>query len=173
MGITDIDPLRYSLLFERFLNPERVSMPDIDVDFCQDKRRSFIEHVREVYGPPLVSQIITYGKLAAKAAVKDITWNSLGVPFGASNELTGMVPDKPGTKLTDALAEEGVEPRLALNPLYNRVFKSALNTEGENRQNRYSCCRCGHCRQTPGRKTALYRDGPEGGPVVQYDMEVF
>ena len=115
MGITDIDPLRYSLLFERFLNPERVSMPDIDVDFCQDRREEAIEHVREVYGPPLVSQIITYGKLAAKAAVKDIA-RSLGIPFNASNELPGMVPDKPGTKLKDALAEEGVEPRLALKP---------------------------------------------------------
>ena len=88
MGITDIDPLRYSLLFERFLNPERVSMPDIDVDFCQDRREEAIEHVREVYGPPLVSQIITYGKLGQCKGrhVKDIA-RSLGIPFNASNEI--------------------------------------------------------------------------------------
>ena len=170
MGITDIDPLRYSLLFERFLNPERVSMPDIDVDFCQDRREEAIEHVREVYGPPLVSQIITYGKLAAKAAVKDIA-RSLGVPFGASNELTGMVPDKPGTKLTDALAEEGVEPRLALNPLYNRVFKLALNIEGKTRQTGIHAAGVVIADRPLVEHAPLYRDGPEGGPVVQYDMK--
>ncbi len=170
MGITDIDPLRYSLLFERFLNPERVSMPDIDVDFCQDRREEAIEHVREVYGPPLVSQIITYGKLAAKAAVKDIA-RSLGVPFGASNELTGMVPDKPGTKLKDALAEEGVEPRLALNPLYNRVFKLALNIEGKTRQTGIHAAGVVIADRPLVEHAPLYRDGPEGGPVVQYDMK--
>ena len=170
MGITDIDPLRYSLLFERFLNPERVSMPDIDVDFCQDRREEAIEHVREVYGPPLVSQIITYGKLAAKAAVKDIA-RSLGIPFNGSNEIAGMVPDKPGTKLKDALAEEGVLPRLALNPLYNRVFKLALNIEGKTRQTGIHAAGVVIADRPLVEHAPLYRDGPEGGPVVQFDMK--
>ena len=126
--------------------------------------------MREVYGPPLVSQIITYGKLAAKAAVKDIA-RSLGVPFGASNELTGMVPDKPGTKLKDALAEEGVEPRLALNPLYNRVFKLALNIEGKTRQTGIHAAGVVIADRPLVEHAPLYRDGPEGGPVVQYDMK--
>ncbi|MCA9571317.1 MAG: DNA polymerase III subunit alpha, partial [Myxococcales bacterium] len=72
LRITDIDPMQYDLLFERFLNPERVSMPDFDVDFCQDRREEVIEHVREKYGSPVVSQIITYGTLKAKAAVRDV-----------------------------------------------------------------------------------------------------
>ncbi len=170
MGITDIDPLRYSLLFERFLNPERVSMPDIDVDFCQDRRELAIEHVRDVYGAPLVSQIITYGKLAAKAAVKDIA-RSLGIPFNGSNEIAGMVPDKPGTKLKDALEEDGVLPRLSLNPLYNRVFKLALNIEGKTRQTGIHAAGVVIADRPLVEHAPLYRDGPEGGPVVQYDMK--
>ena len=90
MGITDIDPLRFGLLFERFLNPERVSMPDIDVDFCQDRREEAIEHVRVKYGAPLVSQIITYGKLQAKAAIKDVS-RALAIEFRAANDIVRYV----------------------------------------------------------------------------------
>ena len=104
MGITDIDPLRYGLLFERFLNPERVSMPDIDVDFCQDRREEAIEHVRKKYGAPLVSQIITYGKLQAKAAIKDVS-RALGVEFRAANDIVKFVPEQLGIKLKEALED--------------------------------------------------------------------
>lgn len=170
MGITDIDPLKYQLLFERFLNPERVSMPDIDVDFCQDRREEAIEHVREVYGPPLVSQIITYGKLAAKAAVKDIS-RALGINFNASNEIAGLVPEKPGTKLKDALAEQSTLDRLALNPMYNRVFRLAQNIEGKTRQTGIHAAGVVIADKPLVEHAPLYRDGPEGGPVVQYDMK--
>ena len=86
-------------------------------------------------------------------------------------KLLGMVPDKPGTKLKDALAEEGVEPRLALNPLYNRVFKLALNIEGKTRQTGIHAAGVVIADRPLVEHAPLYRDGPEGGPVVQYDMK--
>ncbi len=81
LGITDLDPLRYDLLFERFLNPERVSMPDFDIDFCQDGRDRVIEYVRHKYGAECVSQIATFGTMAAKAVVRDVG-RVLGMPYG-------------------------------------------------------------------------------------------
>ena len=82
LGITDVDPLKYDLLFERFLNPERVSMPDFDIDFCMDNRRDrVIEYVAQRYGRTRVSQIITYGSMAAKAVVRDVG-RVLGHPYG-------------------------------------------------------------------------------------------
>ena len=98
LGITDIDPLQYDLLFERFLNPERVSMPDIDVDFCFRRRGEVIEYVTEKYGRENVTQIITFGTLAAKAAIKD-TARVLDVPFTEADKLAKLVPDGPGVEL--------------------------------------------------------------------------
>ena len=80
MGITDIDPLQYELLFERFLNPERVSMPDIDIDFCMNRRGEVIEYVTQKYGREKVAQIITFGTMAAKAAIKDVG-RALDMPY--------------------------------------------------------------------------------------------
>ena len=133
MGITDIDPMHFGLLLERFLNPERVSMPDIDVDFCQDRREEAIEHVRVKYGRELVSQIITYGKLAARAAIKDVA-RALGVEFRASNDIAAFVPEKPGTKLSDALEDEKLLAFMDTDPLVRRVITLAQNVEGMTRQ---------------------------------------
>ena len=99
MRITDIDPIRFGLLFERFLNPERVSMPDIDVDFCQDRREEAIEHVRLKYGSDRVSQIITYGTLKAKAAVRDVARVLGSKSFGEADRIAKLVPDQLGIKL--------------------------------------------------------------------------
>jgi DNA polymerase-3 subunit alpha len=102
MRITDIDPVRFELLFERFLNPERISMPDIDVDFAQDRREEVIEHVRQKYTAPLVSQIITYGKLQAKAALRDAA-RVCDLSFQEADRLSKLVPNVLNITLADAL----------------------------------------------------------------------
>lgn len=103
LGITDIDPLRYGLLFERFLNPERVSMPDFDIDFCMDKRDRVIDYVAKKYGRDHVSQIITYGTMAAKAVLRD-TGRVLGMPYGQVDKIAKLIPARPlDLTLSDAL----------------------------------------------------------------------
>ena len=103
LGITDLDPLRYDLLFERFLNPERVSLPDFDVDFCMDRRDEVIDYVAEKYGRDRVSQIITYGTMAAKAVLRD-TGRVLGMPYGQVDRIAKLLPKVPlDLSLEDAL----------------------------------------------------------------------
>jgi len=111
LRITDLDPLRYDLLFERFLNPERVSMPDFDIDFCQDGRDRVIEYVREKYGRASVSQIATFGTMAAKAVVRDVG-RVMEWPYGRTDELAKLIPFQPGKLITLEMARE-MEPRLA------------------------------------------------------------
>ncbi|MCS7026484.1 MAG: DNA polymerase III subunit alpha [Bryobacteraceae bacterium] len=105
MEITDIDPLQYGLLFERFLNPERISMPDIDIDFCTHRRGEVIQYVTEKYGREQVAQIITFGTLAAKAAVKDVG-RVLDMTFGEVEKLTKLIPPTLNIKLKDAIEQE-------------------------------------------------------------------
>ncbi len=102
LGITDLDPLAFDLLFERFLNPERVSMPDFDIDFCMDKRDKVIQYVGEKYGSDRVSQIITYGTMAAKAVVRDVA-RVMGHPYGFGDRLSKMVPMDIGITLSKSL----------------------------------------------------------------------
>ncbi len=104
IGITDLDPLPYDLLFERFLNPERVSMPDFDVDFCMDNRDRVIEYVTQHYGRERVGQIITYATMAARGVVRDVT-RVMGHPYGFGDRLAKLIPGLPGTTLADALEE--------------------------------------------------------------------
>jgi DNA polymerase-3 subunit alpha len=111
LGITDIDPLRYDLLFERFLNPERVSMPDFDVDFCMEGRDRVIEYVADKYGRDRVSQIITYGTMAAKAVVRDVG-RVLGLSYGYVDRIAKLIPFELGITLEDALAKEPELKRL-------------------------------------------------------------
>ncbi|MDE2424167.1 MAG: DNA polymerase III subunit alpha [Betaproteobacteria bacterium] len=105
LSITDLDPLRYDLLFERFLNPERVSMPDFDVDFCQDGRDRVIEYVREKYGAQCVSQIVTFGTMAAKAVIRDVG-RVLDLPYGFVDQLAKLIPFEIGITLEKAKAQE-------------------------------------------------------------------
>ncbi len=111
LKITDLDPLEYDLLFERFLNPERVSMPDFDVDFCMDKRDRVIDHVAEMYGRDAVSQIITFGTMAAKAVIRDVG-RVLGHPFGFVDRISKMIPPDPGMTLEKAFKAEPALPEL-------------------------------------------------------------
>ncbi|OUI96964.1 DNA polymerase III subunit alpha [Acetobacter indonesiensis] len=110
LTITDIDPLPFNLLFERFLNPERVSMPDFDIDFCQDRRDEVIAYVRREYGADRVAQIITFGKLQARAAVRDVG-RVLGLPYGMVNRVAELIPNNPAKPVTLKEAIAG-EPKL-------------------------------------------------------------
>ena len=105
LGITDIDPLQYDLLFERLLNPERVSMPDLDIDFCMERRDEVINHVAELYGAEAVSQIATFGTMAAKAVVRDVA-RVQGKPYGLADRLSKMIPFEVGMTLDKAVAQE-------------------------------------------------------------------
>ncbi len=110
LGITDLDPLRYNLLFERFLNPERVSMPDFDIDFCQDGRDRVIDYVKQRYGADSVSQIVTFGTMAAKAVVRDVG-RVLELPYNFCDQLAKLIPFQPGKLITLEMARE-MEPQL-------------------------------------------------------------
>ncbi len=171
MRITDIDPIRYGLLFERFLNPERVSMPDIDVDFCQDRREEAIEHVRRKYGDDRVSQIITYGTLKAKAAVRDVA-RVLDLSFTEADRIAKLVPEQLGIKLSEAIEQE---PKLAAmrdgDPKVRRVLSLAQGIEGTMRQTGVHAAGVVIADRPLMDYAPLYRDEPEGGPVVQYDMK--
>ncbi|GAB3749404.1 DNA polymerase III subunit alpha [Lysobacter olei] len=122
LGITDLDPLPYDLLFERFLNPERVSMPDFDIDFCMDRRDEVIDYVARKYGRDRVSQIITYGTMAAKAVVRD-SGRVLGHPYGMVDGIAKLIPNTLGISLDDALGESEAarkNPELASSDLITR-----------------------------------------------------
>ena len=130
LGITDIDPLKYSLLFERFLNPERVTMPDIDVDFCYVRREEVIEYVKRRYGEDHVAQIVTFGTLAAKGAIKDVG-RALNMPFSEMNKITKLVPSELGITIQKAL-----DTTKELKALYDeseevhRLLDFAMGVEG-------------------------------------------
>ena len=122
LGITDLDPLRYTLLFERFLNPERVSMPDFDIDFCQDGRDRVIDYVKKKYGADSVSQIVTFGTLAAKAAVRDVG-RVLDLPYPFVDGIAKLIPFQPGKVVTlkrrTADSEANVMYAREIEPLIN------------------------------------------------------
>ena len=130
LGITELDPIRHNLLFERFLNPERISMPDIDIDFCQRRRGEVIDYVSERWGADHVCQIITFGTLAAKAALKAVC-RVYDIPFSQANSWAGMIPSNPGTKLKDALLD-GMELKKLCdeNSQVQSLVDEALHMEG-------------------------------------------
>jgi DNA polymerase-3 subunit alpha len=135
LGITNVDPLRFDLLFERFLNPERVSMPDIDVDFCFERRGEVIEYVRERYGRTSVGQIITFGTLKARAALKDVA-RLLRIPPGEADRLTKLVPSGPAFALSipEAVAKVAEFRELVeANPAYRQCVRLASRIEGISR----------------------------------------
>jgi DNA polymerase-3 subunit alpha len=133
MAITDIDPLQYGLLFERFLNPERVSMPDIDVDFCMNRRGEVIQYVTEKYGREQVAQIITFNTLGARAAIKDVG-RVLEMPFADVERITKLVPNVLNISLEDAMKQEpGFAEAAKKDPRVDDVLKVALRLEGLSR----------------------------------------
>jgi DNA polymerase-3 subunit alpha len=133
MGITDIDPMRHKLLFERFLNPDRISMPDIDVDFCFEKRPEIIRYVEEKYGRENVSQIITFGTMAARAVIKDVA-RVLNLGFQESDRISKLVPEELGITLERAIAEApGLKEVAQQSETHDMLLRNAQVLEGLNR----------------------------------------
>ncbi len=167
-GITEVDPLKYALIFERFLNESRVSMPDIDVDFCIDNRYKVIEYVKEKYGEPNVSQIITFGTLGAKQAVRDIG-KAMGMSTSEVDRIAKEIPAHPGTTIDSAI-EEAPELRKMIeeDPAIAKIIDTARHLEGAPR----------HCSKHAA--GVVIADRPvmdyvplyvvEGVPVTQYSM---
>jgi DNA polymerase-3 subunit alpha len=130
LGITDIDPLQHELLFERFLNPERISMPDIDIDFCMNRRGEVIEYVTHKYGRENVAQIITFGTMAAKAAIKDVG-RAMDMPYSDVDRIAKMVPTTLNIKLDDALTESAaLQEAYQKDPQVKQLLDTALKLEG-------------------------------------------
>lgn len=139
LEITNLDPLQYDLLFERFLNPDRISMPDIDIDFEDTRREEVIKYVQQKYGKDRVCQISTFGTMAAKAAVKDVG-RTHGIDFAEMNELAGKIPSKPGIKLADALEEVEFKEAYESNRKHAEIIDTALVLEGTVRQAGVHAC---------------------------------
>lgn len=130
LGITRIDPLKYDLLFERFLNPSRISMPDIDIDFCKDRREEMIHYTRERYGNENVCQIITFGKLKAKNALRDMG-RVMDVPLSEVDKMAKKIPDGPGVKLAKAIEDDpDLKEAFENSDLHKKWFGLALKVEG-------------------------------------------
>ncbi len=129
LGITNIDPIYYELLFERFLNPERISMPDIDIDFSDERRDEVLQYVIEKYGIEKVSKVCTFGTLAAKAALKDVG-RARGIPFAEMNAMTKLLPNKPGFSLSDAEEVKDFTDLLDKNLGLQKVFEVSRKLEG-------------------------------------------
>ncbi len=133
LGITDIDPIPYGLLFERFLNPERISMPDIDMDFCQARRQEILDYVVDKYGRHNVAQIITFGKLLAKGVIRDVA-RVLDMPYSKADAMAKLIPDELGIDLKASYEKEPkIKELLESDPQAKRTWEYALALEGLNR----------------------------------------
>jgi DNA polymerase-3 subunit alpha len=174
LGITNLDPLKYDLLFERFLNPERVSMPDFDIDFCQEKRELVIEYVRKKYGKDSVSQIVTFGSMGAKAVLRDVG-RVLDMPLGLCDSLAKLVPNNPADPWTlDRAYKEDLQfkEKVDTDDDVNTLFQHAKQLEGITRN---VGMHAGGVLIAPGKLTEfcpLYSaDEEQGGVVSQFDKD--
>lgn len=169
LKITDLDPLEYDLLFERFLNPERVSMPDFDIDFCMDNRDKVISYVADNYGRDAVSQIITFGTMAAKAVVRDVA-RVQGKSYGLADKLSKMIPPTPGMTLAQALQEEPqLKEFIEIDGDAGEIWEMAVQLEGLTRN---VGKHAGGVVIAPTKLTdfsPLYCDETGGGLVTQFD----
>ncbi|WP_230432750.1 DNA polymerase III subunit alpha [Plesiomonas shigelloides] len=169
LKITDLDPLEFDLLFERFLNPERVSMPDFDVDFCMDKRDQVIEHVADMYGRDAVSQIITFGTMAAKAVIRDVG-RVLGHPYGFVDRISKLIPPDPGMTLAKAFeAEPQLQAAYDADEEVRALIDMARKLEGVTRN---AGKHAGGVVIAPTKITdfaPLYCDSEGHHPVTQFD----
>jgi DNA polymerase-3 subunit alpha len=173
LDITDLDPLRFGLLFERFLNPERVSMPDFDIDFCQDRRDEVIRYVQERYGRERVAQIITFGTLQARGVMRDVG-RVLEMPYGQVDKLTKLVPQNPANPVTLKKAIED-EPKLQMaaeeEPVVKRMLDIALKLEGLNRHASTHAAGIVIGDRPLAELVPLYKDPKSGWPVTQFNMK--
>jgi DNA polymerase-3 subunit alpha len=173
LTITDLDPLRFNLLFERFLNPERVSMPDFDIDFCQSRRDEVISYVQQKYGRDQVAQIITFGKLQARAVLRDVG-RVLQMSYGQVDTLCKMVPNNPANPVTLAEAIEG-EPRLQAerdsDPQVAELIEISLKLEGLYRHASTHAAGVVIGDRPLQQLVPLYRDPKSDMPVTQFNMK--
>ena len=173
LTITDLDPLKFGLLFERFLNPDRVSMPDFDIDFCQDRRDEVIQHVQEKYGHDRVAQIITFGKLQARAALRDVG-RVLGMPYGQVDRICKLVPFNPAHPPTLAQALEQ-EPQLremrAADETVDRLIDIAMRLEGLYRHASTHAAGVVIGDRPLQELLPLYRDPRSDMPATQFSMK--
>src|SRR5277367_439516 len=173
LTITDLDPIRFGLLFERFLNPERVSMPDFDIDFCQDRRGEVIDYVQQRYGRDQVAQIITFGTLQARGVLRDVG-RVLQMPYGQVDKLTKLVPQNPAAPVTLAAAIES-EPKLQAfrdeDPVVARAFDIAQRLEGLTRHASTHAAGIVIGDRPLSELVPLYRDPKSDMPVTQFNMK--
>lgn len=173
LAITDLDPLRFGLLFERFLNPERVSMPDFDIDFCQDRRDEVIQHVQEKYGRDRVAQIITFGKLQARAVLRDVG-RVLGMPYGQVDKLCKLVPNNPASPVTLGQAME-IEPQLRAmaqeDEVVAKLIDVATRLEGLYRHASTHAAGVVIGDRSLDQLIPLYRDPRSSIPVTGFNMK--
>src|SRR5207253_3252239 len=173
LTITDLDPIRFGLLFERFLNPERVSMPDFDIDFCQDRRGEVIDYVQGRYGRDRVAQIITFGTLQARGVLRDVG-RVLQMPYGQVDKLCKLVPQNPLNPVTLARAVED-EPRLQAardsDPVVARAFDIAQKLEGLHRHASTHAAGIVIGERPLTEMVPLYRDPKSNMPVTQFNMK--
>src|SRR5689334_4393354 len=174
LTITDLDPLRFGLLFERFLNPERVSMPDFDIDFCQDRRDEVIRYVQKKYGADRVAQIITHGKLQARAVLRDVG-RLLQMPYGQVDKLCKLVPNNPANPVTLPQAIEG-EPKLQeardSEPMVARLLEIAQKLEGLYRHASTHAAGMVIGDRPLDELVPLYRDPKSSFPITQYNWKL-
>lgn len=170
LRITDLDPVKYNLIFERFLNPERVSMPDFDIDFCQDRRPEVIQYVTDKYGFESVSQIITYGKLQARAAIRDVG-RVLGMTYADVDVVSKLMPDKLGITLKEAMELEPRIPELMeADPRVSTLMELAQKIEGLVRHAGIHAAGVVIADGKLVNHAPLYK-GADGENVIQYDMK--
>lgn len=172
LGITDVDPMKYNLLFERFLNPDRVSMPDFDIDFCQERRGEVIDYVTEHYGVEKVSQIATFGTLKTKAVIKDCA-RVLDIPFAEANRIAKLIPDERKMSVDKALemSEELREIR-DQGGVYETLFAVARRLEGLNRHISTHAAGVVIGREELTNYVPLYKDPKTGAVSTEYTMDL-
>ncbi|CAK7047728.1 MAG: DNA polymerase III subunit alpha [Paraeggerthella hongkongensis] len=169
MGITDLDPLSNGLLFERFLSPERVEMPDIDVDFEDERRQEVIEHIKEVYGEDHVAGVITFGKLQAKNAVRDAA-RVLDYPYSTGDKITKMIGDELGITIDKALeTNPDLKKAYETEEDVKAVIDAAKSIEGHVRGEGVHACATIICRDPMSEHVPMKRDTKGGGIITQYD----
>jgi DNA polymerase III subunit alpha len=173
LTITDVDPLRFSLLFERFLNPDRVSMPDFDIDFCQDRREEVIRYVQQKYGREQVAQIITFGSLQARAALRDVG-RVLEMPYGQVDKICKLVPNNPAnpTPLSKAIEEEPkLREEAEKEPVVARLLDIAQKIEGLYRHASTHAAGIVIGDRPLSKLVPMYRDPRSDMPVTQFNMK--
>ena len=173
LKITDLDPLKFGLLFERFLNPERVSMPDFDIDFCQNKRERVIKYVQDKYGHDQVAQIITFGKLQARAVVRDVG-RVLQMPYMQVDRLSKLIPSNPANPMTLSEAitsEKKLREEISNDPNTSRLIEIALQLEGLFRHASTHAAGVVIGDRPLDQLVPLYRDPRSDMPVTQFNMK--